>query len=363
MAAPLSLLPELDEIVKHGSSAKRSMAIERIAELFLQGSAHFGAQHVGLFDDILIGLVPLAELATRAGLASRLATLANAPPSVINYLAREDEIRVAGPVLSKSPLVHETALLDIAGAKGQAHLAAISERVALAVPLTDVILRRADRDVLRILARNEGAAFSDGGYSGLVKRATDDGVLALSLGQREDISSANLKELLSKSVDIVRRRMFETAKPKQRTAINQAMLEISSAPRAKLIKRDFAPAQQAILELHRAGGLNEAALLGFAKEHKYEEAVAALSAMSGIALLTVDKLILGDRYDPVLLIAKAAGFEWATTRALVVLRLGPGKTPSSPDIEEARVNFERLSGSTAQRVLAFWRSREKSKSA
>src|ERR1700754_4162493 len=113
MAPPLSLLPELDEIVKHGSAEKRSMAIERIAELFLQGSAHFGAQHVSLFDDILIGLVPTAELATRAGLASRLATLANAPPSVINYLAHEDEIRVAGPVLSKSLLVGEAALLGI----------------------------------------------------------------------------------------------------------------------------------------------------------------------------------------------------------------------------------------------------------
>jgi uncharacterized protein (DUF2336 family) len=357
--AATSLIPELDEIVKNGSAEKRAAAITKLAELFVQGASIFGPQHVDLFDGILIGLVPSAEPAARAGVAARFASLPNAPPGVVNYLAREDEIRIAGPILSRSPLVNEKVLMEIARAKGQAHLAAISERDTLAVPLTDVILRRADREVVRVLAKNSGANFSAAGYSGLINRAVDDGVLALSLGQREDISPDGLKDLLSKSVDIVRRRMFETAKPKQRVAINQAMLEISSAPRARLVKRDFAPAQRLVLALHNSGGLNEAALLSFAKEHKYEEAVAALSAMSGVHLATVDQLILGDRYDPILLIARAIGLEWATARALIVLRLGPGKMPSPPDIEEARLNYERLSTTTAQRVLVFWRAREK----
>lgn len=357
--AATSLIPELDEIVKNGSAEKRATAITKLAELFVQGSSIFGPQHVELFDGILIGLVPAAEPAARASVAMRFASLSNAPPGVVNYLAREDEIRIAGPILSRSPLINEELLMEIARAKGQAHLAAISERDTLAAPLTDVILRRADREVVRVLAKNSGAAFSSAGYSGLINRAVDDGVLALSLGQREDISPDGLKDLLSKSVDIVRRRMFETAKPKQRLAINQAMLEISSAPRARLVKRDFAPAQRLVLALHQSGGLNEAALLNFAKEHKYEEAVAALSAMSGVRLATVDQLILGDRYDPILLIARAIGLEWATARALIVLRLGPGKMPSPPDIEEARLNYERLSTTTAQRVLVFWRAREK----
>jgi uncharacterized protein (DUF2336 family) len=359
MAAPVSLLPELDEIVQRGSAEKRSMAVERIADLFLQGAPVFGTQHVDLFDNVLGGLVPAATTATRANLADRLADVGNAPPGVINFLARDDEIKIAGPVLSRSPLVTETVLLDIARGKGQAHLAAIAEREAVPMPLTDAILRRAERDVVRILARNGGAAFSEGGYSGLIKRAVDDGMLAMSLGQREDISPENLKQLLAKSADIVRRTMFDTAAPKQRMAISKAMIEITSAPRMRGVKRNFVPAQQIILKLHRQGELNEAVLLGFAKEHKYEEAVAALSALTGIGLATLDKLILGDRYDPVLLIARAAGFGWATARALIVLRLGPGKIPSPVDIEDARINFERLSSATAQRVLAFWRTREK----
>ncbi len=361
MAAALSLLPELDDIVKNGTAEKRAEAIERIASLFLQGAAHFETQHVALFDDILVGLVPAAGIATRAALAERLSSLTNAPPTLVRQLARESEIRIAGPLLSRSPLLDDPTLVDIARGRGQEHLAAISGRATLSPSVTDVIVRRGDRDVVRSVAANAGAQFSEFGYSGLIKRATDDGMLALTVGQREDISAASLKQLLAKSVDVVRRRLFDTAKPKQKAAINQAMIELSGAPKSQPQARDFEPAQRAILALHQSGKLDEAGLLDFSRQHKYEESVAALAALTGMRLNVVNQLMLGDRYDPVLLLGKSIGLEWATVRALLVLRLGPGKVPSGPDIEEARINYERLSPATAQRVLTFWRLRDNGK--
>lgn len=363
MAAAFSLIPELDEIVKNGTAEKRAEAIERISSLFLQGAAHFETQHVALFDDILVGLVPATEIETRVELAERLSKLDNAPPTLVKQLARESEISISGPILSRSPLLDDPTLVDIARGKGQEHLAAISGRPTLSPSVTDVIVRRGDREVVRSVAANAGAQFSEFGYSGLVKRATDDGMLALTVGQREDLPAATLKQLLAKSVDVVRRRLFDMAKPKQKAAINQAMIELSGAPKSQPQTRDFEPAQRAILALHQAGELDEAALLGFAKQHKYEESVAALAALTGMRISVVHQLVLGDRYDPVLLLGKSIGLEWATVRALVVLRLGPGRVPSGPDIEEARINYDRLSPATAQRVLTFWRLRDKGKPA
>ncbi len=135
-------------------------------------------------------------------------------------------------------------------------------------------------------------------------------------------------------------------------------MEISGGPKAQPIVRDFAPAQRAILALRQAGELDETAILKFAREHRYEEAIAALAALSGVRLATVHQLVQGDRYDPVLILGKSTGLAWATMRALVILRLG-GRMPSGPDVEEARLNYERLSPATAQRVLAFWRTRDK----
>ncbi|HEV7880985.1 DUF2336 domain-containing protein [Bradyrhizobium sp.] len=358
MAVGPSLIPGLDDIVKNGDPRRRAEAARKISELFLAGAAQFRSQHVDLFDGILTGLVPYTEIAARVALAERLSALGNAPPALVNQLAREDEISVAGPLLRRSPAVVEPTLIEVARRKGQGHLLAMSERPTLPVGVTDVIVRRGDREVVRRVAGNAGAQFSQTGYSALIKRACDDGVLTLTVGRRDDLGAPQLKELLAGSAEIVRRRLFEAAKPGKKAAINQAMVEIIGAPKASEIRRDFAPAQRAILSLHHAGELDEAALLNFAKAHKYEECVAALSALSAARIATIDRLLMGERHDPVLILGRATGLEWATVRALIVLRLGPGRVPSATDIERARLNFERLAASTAQRVLSFWQTRQ-----
>ena len=210
--------------------------------------------------------------------------------------------------------------------------------------------------MVRRAAGNAGAHFSQAGYSALIKRAGHDGVLTLTVGQRDDLSTSQLKDLLAGSVDIIRRRLFEVVKPARQAAIKQAMNVISGVPEKVESRRDFVPAQRTILALHGAGELNEGALLGFAKAYKYEESVAALSALSGVKIATLDRLISSDRHDPILIVGKAAGFEWATVRALILLRLGPTRVSSPTDIENLRVNFVRLMPSTAERVVSFWQT-------
>ena len=358
MTVAASLVPGLDEIVKQGDPKRCAEAARQISQLFLQGAANFRSHHVELFDGILIGLVPHAELAARADLAERLSVLANAPRALVGQLAREDDISIAGPLLRRSPVIDERALIEIARMKGQGHLLAMSERPTLSSDVTDVIVRRGDREVVRRAAGNAGALFSQAGYSPLIKRAGQDGVLTLKVGQREDLSGPQLRDLLAGSIDIVRRRLFEVVKPARQADIKQVMSEITGVAERVESRRDFEPAQRTILALHGAGQLNEAALLGFAKAYKYEESIAALSAMSAVKIATLDRLISGDRHDPILIIGKTIGLEWATVRALILLRLGPSRVPAPTDIESARVNFVRLMPSTAERVVSFWQTKQ-----
>jgi uncharacterized protein (DUF2336 family) len=351
-----SLIPELDEIISRGDPMRRADAARRISELFLQGAASFSSGHVDFFDGVLTSLVPHAEVAARADLAERLSMLANAPRGLVGQLAHEDEIAVAGPLLRCSPVIDEKMLVGIASVKGQDHLLAMAERPTLSTDLTDILVDRGDRNVVRRAAGNAGAAFSSSSYSTLIKRAGQDGILTIRLGQRDDLSSENLKELLSGSIDVVRRRLFQVVKPERQADIKQAMAVIN-APSEHQERRDFLPAQRTVMKLHREGMLGEAALLNFARAFKYEEAVAALSAMTGVKIETLDRLISGDRYDPILIAGKTINLEWATVRALIVLRLGPNRSASSTDIEDARMNYARLMPSTAQRVVAFWKTR------
>ena len=160
MAVATSLIPGLDEIVKHGDPKRLAEVTRRIAELFLQGAANFRPDHVDLFDGVLIDLVPHTEPAARADLAERLSVLANAPRGLVGQLAREDEISIAGPLLRRSPVIDEQALIEIARIKGQGHLLAMSERPTLSPDLTDVILRRGDREVGQAYRRQCGRTFS-----------------------------------------------------------------------------------------------------------------------------------------------------------------------------------------------------------
>lgn len=357
MTAATSLIPGLEEIVRGDDPKRRADAARKIADLFLQGAAHLRAEHVELFDGVLLGLVPRTEMAARADLAERLSLLRNAPPALVDQLAREDEILIAGPLLRRSPVIDEQALIEIACAKGQEHLMAMTERPALSPDLTDVIIRRGDRDVVRKTAKNAGAAFSQAGYSTLIERAGRDGVLTLAVGQRDDLSDQHLKQLLEGSIDVIRRRLLDVVKPARQAAIKRAMSDITGVMAPVERRRNFEPAQRAILALHKAGGLNEAALLGFASAYRYEESIAAFSAMSGVRIAMLDRLIASDRHDPILIVGKAIGLKWATVRALILLRLGPHRVPSPADIEGARVNFARLMPSTAERVVNFWKAR------
>ncbi|UPK35986.1 DUF2336 domain-containing protein [Bradyrhizobium sp. 186] len=358
MTVATSLIPGLDDIVKRGDPRRRGEVARAIAELFFHDAAKLRPDLVDLFDNLLIDLVPHVELASRVDLAERFSHLNNAPPHLVGQLARENEIMVASPVLRRSPVLDDAALIEIARLKGQGHLLAMTERPTLSVQVTDVLVERGDRDVVRRAAGNAGATFSPDGYSELIKRAAQDGVLTLKIGQREDLSGEHLKALLNGTLDVIRRRLSTVVNPARQVQIKRAMVSIEDAALPPGPRRDFSAAQRTVLGLHRGGHLGESALLGFAKAHKYEESIAALSAMSGLRLSILDRLIAGDRYDPILILGRMLNLSWPTVRALILVWYGPHRAPADADIEAARMNFTRLMPATAERVVNFWRNRQ-----
>src|SRR4051812_30874813 len=104
MAAAASLIPELEEVVAHGSAERRADTLRRITTLFLDGAQHFSDGHVDLFDDVICCLIEEIEAKALAELSRRLAPAPNAPRNVVSTLANDDDIAVAGPVLEQARL-------------------------------------------------------------------------------------------------------------------------------------------------------------------------------------------------------------------------------------------------------------------
>ncbi|HWL03830.1 MAG TPA: DUF2336 domain-containing protein [Xanthobacteraceae bacterium] len=355
MAAAQSLIGEIEEVARKGSAEWRARMLERIAALFLAGADRFNEEHVELFDDVLGRLIVEIETRARAELAARLAPVANAPAGVIRSLATDSDIEVARPVLAQSAQLSEQDLVEIAESHGQGHLLAIADRADLGEAVTNVLVARGDRRVVHHVAENATARLSDDSFSTLVKRSERDGVLAEKVGGRPDIPPRLFRELLLRATDVVRDRLLASARPDIQDDIRQVLAKISGEVGARE-GRDFAAASRTVEALAAAGGLDEDAMLGFARDGRFEETAVCLSMLSDVPLDTIDRLMSGERPDPILILCRASGWDWPTARALMAVR--PASVGGrAGGIDTALANFERLAPATAQRVVRFWQVR------
>jgi uncharacterized protein (DUF2336 family) len=356
---PASLLPELEEVLQRGSPARRAEMLKRITDLFLGGADQFAPEHVGLFDDVIGYLIAEIETQALAELSRRIAPVPNAPDGVVRKLATNDDIAVAGPVLRRTPLA-DADLEQIAETRGQDHLLAISERPGLTETLTNILVRRGDGAVARSVATNRQARFSPDSFSKLVQRAKLDGVLAERIGSRTDIPAHLFRQLVLQATEVVQKRLLAHARPETREEILRVLSQVSDAVGAQgaanAAPRNYDAALTVVRDLQKDGRLNEAAITGFARNQKYEETIAGLATLSAVPVETVDRLMSGDRSDPVIILARAANFGWETVRAVIESRMGARGT-STQAVEAAKQNYDMLSPATAERVVRFWQVR------
>jgi uncharacterized protein (DUF2336 family) len=355
MGVPASLLPELEEVVQHGSAEKRAETLRRITTLFLDGASHFSDEHVALFDDVIGCLIEDIEAKALAELARRIAPAPNPPTGVVKTLAENDDIAVAGPVLEQAPL-DEPELVHIAENKSQAHLLALSARANLSEALSDMIVTRGDNEVARSIATNQQAKLSENAFTTLVKRAEQDGVLAEKVGLRTDIPPRPFRQLLMQATDVVQKRLLAQAKPETRSEIRSNLAKVTDEVAARAAPRNYTAALAAVRALHKERKLTKADIAEFARSGKYEETIAALATLCAVPVEVVDRLMNGERVDPVLILARSASFGWDTVREVMSAR--PGPKPSSQVLEAAKDNFDRLTAATAQRVVRFWQVRQ-----
>jgi uncharacterized protein (DUF2336 family) len=306
---------------------------------------------------VLGHLIKRIEGKAMAELSSRLAPVDNAPAEVIRQLARNDEIAVAGPVLTESKRLTDEDLVDIAKTKGQGHLLAMSNRAQLAEAVTDVLVDRGDHEVKHTLARNSGAHFSEVGFATLVKTAETDEGLAEKIGLRLDIPSGLLRELLVKASDAVREKLLENAPAETRDDIQLVLANITNEVRREATApRDFNAASKQIELMHKQGALTEAAMLEFANTRKFEEMVVGLATLCSAPINMIAPLMASDRNDGLLVPCKAAGLKWPTVSAMLKNRLAH-HTISEQELAQARTDYLTLTQNSALRTLRFWQVR------
>jgi uncharacterized protein (DUF2336 family) len=356
MTGRQGLLDELEDVLARQDIGRRADALRRITDLFVAASSRYSDEQIALFDEVMGRLVEEIDTSARAAFGQRLADLADAPPEVMRALALDDAIEVAEPVLLRSDRLDDGTLVESAKTKSQSHLLAISRRQNLSEAVTDVLVERGNGEVALSTARNFSARFSEFGYATLVQRSKDDDGLALSVWSRPEIPRQHMLQLFERASEAVRAKL-EATDPRRAGLIRSLVVGASDKIQAEA--RDtisgYAQTRAAIEALHAAGELGATQVTDFARDKRFDETAIALSLMGDLPTGLVERAIVSERPEQILVLAKAIGLTWETAREILLLK--DESAGSAHDLDDCAATFARLQRSTAKQAIAFYRLR------
>jgi uncharacterized protein (DUF2336 family) len=354
-----SILDELEASLASNSVHHRLNVLQRVTDLFVAGSTRYSGAEIALFDDVLTRLAEEIEVQARARLAGLLAPLPDSPRGLIRKLAFDDAIEVASPVLVASPQLSDADLVENASTKSQDHLYAIAQRFKLSEAVTDVLVERGNRRVVRRAARNNGAEFSLKSYQRMVRYARDDRRLALSIGRRHDVPRQCFLKLLE-TASFEMRKKLEALNPQAAREIRETVAEVAETMQREAregSRRHHLAARRArhLFRMHR---LSEQDVHAAAHSQHFVKTAAALAMLGPFPIDLVERVLIDKGTETVLILAKAAGCTWTTAKAMLMMH-SAGRGLSQQDLEQAAAAFDRLNRETAQRVVKFYERRGK----
>jgi uncharacterized protein (DUF2336 family) len=352
-----SLIDEIQDTRVSQLTKKQLRALTRITDLFIAGSGRHSKQQIEVFDAVFETLVAVIELETRVKLARHIATIPNAPATLVRAFAFDDAIAVAGPVLSQSTALSDSDLAANASIQGQGHLHAIARRRTISEVITEILIERGEPNVVHTVAKNAGARFSDGSFRELVARAGNDAQLALNVGMRLDIPRHHFLKLLETASASVCAKIA-AANPQFTDTVQGALTEVIDDINLEVRKNspDHARAKSRVKRLQIWHELGEGNVHAAARSQNFEQTVMALSVLACCPIEMAERAILNENPGVVQVIAKAAGCSWVTVKALLLMTAADRRM-SQADLDRARENFERLETGTAKRVLEFYDAR------
>jgi uncharacterized protein (DUF2336 family) len=351
------IISEIESALRGGSGKERIDVLMRVTDLFVGGATKYTEDETKLFDDVMGHLIKNVESRALVELSTRLASIANAPNSTVQSLARNDAVEISGPILTSSARLSDGDLIEIAKTKSQAHLAKIADRSHINERVTEVLVDHGDADVANKVTANAGACFSRLTMEKLVMRADGDERLAGSIFSRSDIPAAMFRRLLLQATDAMRLKLLDAAKPEQKDSLKQLLNQISAQVGKSVgAPRNYAEAKVAVAAISQDTNLTRMKILEFADSNKIAEMIAALSALSGVAVHQIDRLFHTSNCFGLTVLCKSIALEWITVCSIIAAR---PINPDSHTLDDLREQYSELSVPSALQLMHFWQGRQK----
>ncbi|MDB5405638.1 MAG: uncharacterized protein JWL84_550 [Rhodospirillales bacterium] len=315
--------------------------------------------------EVLEILVRDQVVKVRQIIAEALKDVTDAPPEMIQLLARDGDLAVAGPVLQFSPMLDDEDLLEIiastpiAGAlEAMARRRDVSDGIALA------IAGSSDIAAVTALLENPSAQIREEMLDKLIDRARDVPPWHQPLVRRPKLSSSAIQKLALFVADnllfaLRERRDLDPAAARavERIVLGRLADEHLAASDAQTSADPFAATLDRVRRQHDAGQLNDDSVTAALRESDRGYVRAALVVRADLPIDSIDKIIAAQSAKGLVSLAWRAGL---AMRTAVLLQSGlahlpppsiirgreDGSYPLSPDAMRWQLDFLTGCGTT-----------------
>jgi uncharacterized protein (DUF2336 family) len=350
VATSAALFSELDAI--DGWPPERwAEILHRVTKFFLSHAERLTPNQITLFDDVFVRLMDRADRQLLAQISRQLSEARCTLPQATRRLALDEDESVSLPLL-KSGGITQALLLDVAQSGGSKQRLAIACRNDVVPAVSEALVRYGDQAVHHALAENRGAKLSEDSWAQLVQLGESDQGLAEKLERRRNIPLP-LKRRLHAKLEDTRMRALNAMPRVMRDQIENAIATTdTTAILGNSYSADYASAHANMVELNRKGKLKDSTINRFVVSGEYTNVIAALALLSDSPIEIIQRLIVCENVDGLIVACKASRLDWSTVRG--ILKHRPGHPPiSTEELEKARKTFETFSLSAAQRTIRF----------
>ncbi|HVJ40914.1 MAG TPA: DUF2336 domain-containing protein [Dongiaceae bacterium] len=358
MTVIASDVSHLVDLARDSSTEGRNTLAVAIGNLVDHNARQLTTHELALMNDILKKLIQDVARPIRKSLASKLAKSHNAPRDVVEILANDD-FDIASPVLLKSDLLSDDALIEIIRHRTQAHRLAIAMRRSVSFQVSDALVATNATDVVRTLLQNHGAQISQSTMAYLVEQSRTVDEFQEPLLRRHDLEAGLAKRMYAWVSAALRQFILENFHVDELDidlAVGKTVDAIIEEAEAQ--SEEDTAASKLANDLARQNKVDAPLLLQTLRQGEVPLFEALLASMAHIKISSVRKLIYDEGAEGLVIVARAADIDRTSFTSIFLLlqRVHPKELAKDAyAMKRALDLFDRLKTDTAAKVVERWK--------
>ena len=301
------------------------------------------------------------EKTVRQALAEAAAASPNLPQGIARRFANDD-LEVARPILTYSPVLTDGDLVEIVRTRAVPYALAVASRERLSESLSEVLADTAEAEVVAVLTGNPGAELSVATLRRIADEYRDDRAVQDRLIRRPALPYELVDQLITAlgerlEWDLIRQRRIGKAEARQLMTAARERAALSTVAR----EQEERSIERELRHRFTAGDLGPEDIVRFLRDSEIARLEAGLALLAGLDLLRVRALLYGMNKRGFAALCARAGFGAphyiALRMALDLAEQGldgsdPESAYASEAIAAAQQQFDQIRSDRAQ--MSTW---------